>query len=184
MNAKMLVSVRALAAALLLPWAAQAHEYTYLKGGYVDVDRRGSDDGGLFVGGSIGLAPSFAAFGEYTDTGPFEQLSVGGLLHARLQPRLDLFGGASLEHVELRAADDTGLGLRGGLRWWAMPGKLELIPELRYLDVLNDDSTSLRGTALLRVAPRLDAQALLQGGDDDRIGLGLRYNFPTAAARL
>ena len=183
MNSRIAAHIRSLSVALLLPAAAFAHDYSYLEAGYVDVDRTGSDDGGFFLGGSIALAESFAAFGEYTDTGPFEQLSAGGLVHTLLQPGLDLFGGASLEHVEMRAADDTGFGLRGGLRWWAMPDKLELIPELRYVDVLNDDATSLRGTALLRVAPRLDAQALLQGGDDDRIGLGLRYNFTTEMAR-
>lgn len=168
----------ALVAACLMPVAALAHDYTYLEGGYVDIDRRGTDDAGLFIGGSVDLLPPVALFAEYADTGPFEQLSAGALFHTRLNNTVDLVAGASLERAEIRAADDTGYGLRGGLRWWAVPGRFELSPELRYTDVLGNDATSLRATGLYRVTHELDVQALLQGGDDDRFALGVRYNFP------
>ncbi|HEY1077512.1 MAG TPA: hypothetical protein VGE51_12545 [Fontimonas sp.] len=173
-----LISTYALAASALLalPLAANAHSYTYVEGGYVSLDNDAQDDSGFRIAGSGAVAPSFAVIGEYVDTGDFEQLSAGAVFHAPIDRSLDWFAGATIEMVDVPGDDDTGFGLRGGLRW-SFAKAFELIPEIRHVDVFDEGFTSLRVTGLYRVAPRLDIQAALQGGDDDRFEAGLRYNF-------
>lgn len=183
MNKKILSkqSLAAAAAMFVLPMAAMAHDYTFAEGGFVSVDNGPADDNGYFLGGSVNIAPNFAVIGEWNDIDQYSQISGGLLFHTPLNNVLDLNVGATLEHGEVDGPgpsnDDTGFGVRAGVRYWAMPGKVELIPEIRYVDLFNTDSTSLRGTALFRVTPPLDLQAFVQGGDDDRFGLGVRYNF-------
>lgn len=173
-----LIRTIALAAgtALALPLAAHAHNYTYVEGGYVSLDNDAEDDSGFRIAGLGAIAPSFALIGEYVDTGDFEQLSAGAVFHQPIDRSLDWFAGATLEMVDVPGDDDTGFGLRGGLRW-SFAKAFELIPEIRHVDVFDEGFTSLRLAGLFRVAPRLDIQAALQGGDDDRFEAGLRYNF-------
>lgn len=168
-----------LATALMLPAMCFAHDYTYLEGGYLSLDNGPNDDSGFYLGASLNIAEPFAIIGEYNDAGNFEQISGGGVFHTPLNEAVDLNVGATFEHVEAGNADDTGFGLRAGIRWWALPGRLEVIPEVRYVDVFEDDATSLRATGLLRVTQMLDLQGMIQGGDDDRYGLGVRFNFGT-----
>ena len=174
--------IAAAATAMLLPAVCLAHDYTYLEGGYVSVDNGSNDDGGYNLGASLNVLPNLAVIGEWTDTGPFEQLSAGGLFHTPLTNTVDINLGATFEHADAGAVDDTGYGLRGGMRRWAVPGKFELIPEVRYVDVFNSDATSLRATGLVRVARQLDLEGMVQSGDDDRFGVGLRYNFGDSAS--
>lgn len=166
----------AVAAMLALPAAAMAHDYTYLEGGFVSVDTGNDDDGGYFIGGSVSIAPQLAVIGEWTDIGEVEQIGGGLLYHMPLNRTIDFNAGATIEHISAGNADDTGFGLRGGVRWHAIPAKLELIPEVRYIN-FEEDGTSVRGTALFRATPQLDLQGFLQAGDDDRFGAGVRYNF-------
>lgn len=163
--------------AACLPLAAAAHNYTYLEGGFLHRDFGDEDDSGFRIAGSADVAPPFALFGEYGDTGPLEQFSAGGLFHMPINNALDFTAGASVEHADAGPVDDTGYGLRAGLRWQFAGTRLEVDPELRYVDVFGDDGTSLRVAGLFAVAQNVDLQGAVQGGDDDRFELGLRYNF-------
>lgn len=170
-------------AALLLPLAASAHNYTFVEGGYVSRDNGGAeDDSGVRIAGSGAVAPNLAVIGEYADTGDFEQLSGGLEFHTPLNPILDLTLGGTLESVEAGNADDTGYGLRAGLRWQVGNTPLELTPGVRHIDVFDNDATSMRLGALFAVTNALDLQGAIQGGDDDRVEMGVRYNFGRAGS--
>ncbi len=172
---------------LLLPATVLAeHDYNYVEGGFVNVDYARSDDSGLRLAGSAELAAPFAVIGEYADTGDFSHLTGGLLFHSPLDEVLDFTGAVTLDRVDIGRSDDLGVGLRGGLRWLALtraqnPGRLEVGAELRHIFVFSDSLTSLRGSALFRIADAVDAQGALQLGDDDRIELGLRYYFASRA---
>ncbi len=172
---------RTLAAALLaLPGAALAHDYTYVEGGYVSMDRGADDEGGVRLAGSAALTPTVNVFAEGADVDEYNELAAGVMMHAPLSPTIDAVGGASIERVEVGEFDDTGLGLRGGLRWTVVDNTLEINPEIRYrnLEVGDDEaSTSVRVAGLYRLTPLLGAQVAVQGGDDDRFEAGLRYGF-------
>lgn len=164
--------------ALALPGLAGAFDYSFVEGGFVDIDRgrRDQGDAGLRVGGSFSVLPQLALTGEYADTGDFSQMSLGALYHTPLAPRWDLIAGGGLEFVDIGADDDAGFGLRGGARWQALD-RLEVQPELRFVDVFEETSTSLRVSAAYEVVPRLDVQGAVQCGDDDRLEAGVRYRF-------
>lgn len=157
--------------------AAQAFDYNYLEGGFVSRDNGREDDGGFRIAGSAAVLPQLAAIGEYVDTGDLEQLSAGVVFHTPIIQALDFVGGATLEAVDAGNDDDTGLGLRAGVRWDLLPGVIEINPELRYVGAFEEDQTSLRVAGVGRIAPHFAVQAALQGGDDDRLELGMRYNF-------
>lgn len=166
----------AAAALLYLPAIASAHNYNFLEGGVVNQDQGSRDETGFRIAGSLDVAPPIALFGEYADIDEFNQITAGALYHRNLDRGLDLILGASLENVDVGFDDDTGFGLRGGLRWQALPA-LELNPEVRYLDVFEEDVTSFRLAGLFALNNPLDLQAAVQVGDDDRYELGVRYNF-------
>ncbi|WP_028079856.1 porin [Solimonas soli] len=164
---------------LLAPGLALAHNYNYLEGGYLHRDQAGDEDG-FRVAGSFDILSPIAVFAEYGDVDNFSQLSIGGLWHTPLTRDLDLNLGASLEQFDHdHGGDDTGFGLRAGLRWAVPNTRLELNPELRYVDIDNDkaDGVSLRLGALYALTPALDLEGGVQGGEDDRFDVGLRYNF-------
>lgn len=169
-------AVAATAALLLLPLSAVAHNYTYVEGGFLNRDYGNNDDSGFRIAGSGSIANNFALIGEYSDVGDLDQLSAGGLFHTALTNDVDLNLGATFEHVDAGPVDDSGYGLRAGLRWGLMP-RLEMSPEIRYTDVFGSKDTSARLSGLFAFTPQLDLQAALQGGDDDRVEVGLRYNF-------
>lgn len=170
---------------LLLPAAAAAHNYSYVEGGFVNQDqgrRSPGDESGFRIAGSLDLAPPLALIGEFVDTGDFFQLGGGLLFHTPLSKVLDLNAGATLEHMDTGRNDDLGVGVRGGVRWLALPSprnfeRLEATAEVRHLFIFSDSVTSLRAGALYRIAHNLDAQGAVQAGDDDRVEVGLRYNF-------
>lgn len=172
---RMLVVAGALAA---LPTLAAAHSYTYLEGGYLNRDFGADDESGFRIAGSGDIAPNIALIGEYADTGDVDQISAGGLFHTPVNNQLDFTAGATFEHADVGPADDNGFGLRSGVRWQTADGRLELAPEVRYLDVFDDTDTSLRVGALYGLTPELDLTGAVQAaGDDDRYEVGLRYNF-------
>jgi len=181
-----LAAVAALAA---LPTLAAAHNYSYLEGGYVNRDNYGTNDdneNGFRIGGSGDVHSNVALIGEYGSTGDIDQISAGAQFHAPINPMLDFTAGATAEHVDIDSADDTGYGLRSGVRWQTADGRFELWPEVRYIDVFDDDATSARLGGAVAVNNALDVTAAAQGGDDDRYEVGLRYNFGprlTTAAR-
>ena len=111
-----------------------------------------------------------------------EYLNPGGSSKDRIATRIidaaeasgDLRPGGTIVEP---TSGNTGVGLRAGLRWQVPNLPIQLIPEVRYLDVLDDSLTSFRVTGLFTIAPRVDLVAGLQTGDDDRLELGARYNF-------
>lgn len=168
------------AALLLIPAAAMAQKsYTYVEGGFLSRDNDAVDESGFRIAGSGAVHRSIALIGEYADTDDFEQLSAGAIVFAPINRDLDWTAGATLEFADAGHDDDTGFGLRGGLRWH-FARAFELNPELRYVDVFDEDGMSLRLAGLFAVTPNLEIQAALQGGDDDRFEAGLRYNFMPA----
>src|SRR3546814_697483 len=166
-----------IAAMFLVPSFAFAHNYNYLEGGYVHRDQPGDEDG-FRVNGSFDVLSPVAIFGEYDDVDHFGQLSLGGLWHTPLTNALDLNAGASYEHFDYRHGDDSGFGLRAGLRWTVPNTRLELDPGIRYVNVGDDnDGTSARLGALYQLTDAFDVQGAVQAGDDDRFEVGVRYNF-------
>jgi hypothetical protein len=172
----------ALIAALALPGAALAHSYTYIEGGYLNRDNGVVDDSGFRIAGSGQIARQFALIGEYADTGRYEQFSFGGQFFAPINRDLDWTAGATLEFVDIGPRDDTGFGLRAGLRW-RFAQAFEMHPEIRHVDVFDRGDTSLRLAGLFHFDPNLAIQAALQGGDDDRFEAGIRYSFAPGARR-
>lgn len=167
------VVLAVMAAGLALP--AAAADYRYLDGGVVD--REGSDTG-LRMAGSGDVTPPLAVFGEVVDAGQYEQLSAGLMFHTPFGRGVDFNAGASLEAVDTGSQDDTGLGARAGIRWLVPEARgLELSPEIRHVMVFNDVITSLRASALFPVTQQFQMLGALQSGDDDRVELGMRYNF-------
>lgn len=164
-------------ALLMVPNAASAHNYSFLEGNAVHRDEGRDYDTGIRLSGSTDVAHPVALFGEFTTTGEFDQLSVGGLFHTAINHTLDLNLGASLESVDNGSRDDTGLGLRGGVRWQVIPARFEVNPEIRHVDVFDNVNTNLRVTGLYFVDRSLNLLGVVQGGDDDRIEAGIRYNF-------
>lgn len=170
---KLLAAVAALAA---LPTLAAAHNYTYVEGGYLNVDTGDDDESGFRLAGSGDVHPNLALIGEYAQVDEADLFSAGALFHTPLNRNFDWTAGATYEHVDTDAVEDGGYGLRTGLRWQTSDARFELAPEVRYVDI-EDDATSLRLGALYTLTSALDLQGAVQGGDDDRYELGLRYNI-------
>lgn len=178
MNTKHALTMACLtSAALFVPAGASAHNYNFVEGGFIDRDLEQASDSGLRIAGSADIARNFALFGEFSDVGELEQLTFGGLFHQALQHDLDGYGGVSLEMVDAGRSDDTGIGLRAGLRWTAPDPRFELNPEIRHFDVFDEGVTSLRVAGYFAIARPFDLQLALQTGDDDRFEAGARYNF-------
>ncbi len=173
--------IAALAAATLSPAlfsaVAAASDYTYIEGGFIDRHDYDRDGAGGRVAGSFDLPVlPLAIIAEYSGTKDLDQEDVGAVFHMPLVPTLGFFGGATLEHGDRNGDTDTGVGFRGGVRWKTIP-RLELSPELRFVHLFHTDQTSVRGVALYNLAPHFDLQGAIQGGDDRRYEVGLRYVF-------
>ena len=52
-----------------------------------------------------------------------------------------------------------------------------MTPELRYFDAVGDGRLSFRVGGVYAFSPPFALTAALQGGDDDRVEFGLRWNF-------
>ena len=158
----MIASIRRilLAVALTVSGGALAHSYTYVEGGFVDRDIEGVDDSGFRIAGSGQVHRQLALIGEYTDTGDLEQTGLGLRVFGPLRPDLDWTAAATLEFVDVGYDDDTGYGLRGGLRW-RFARAFELNPEIVHFDAFDDDFTSLRIAGLFSLDPNLAIQAAL-----------------------
>ncbi|MGH8444299.1 MAG: hypothetical protein ACREVL_03480 [Solimonas sp.] len=170
------------AALLCAPAMAMAYDYSYLEGGYLHRDQGGDDDG-FRVAGSFDVLSPIAIFAEYDGVDDYDLLSVGALYHTPINNALDLVLGASFESIDNGHDDDTGFGLRGGVRWMVPRTRLELDPELRYVDYGHDDGLSVRLGAVYPITGALALQGGVQAGDDDRFDIGVRYNFGPQRSR-
>jgi hypothetical protein len=165
----------------LVPLASQAADYTYIEGGFIERHDYGETGPGGRVAGSFDLpALPLAIIGEFDGTDGLDQFDAGVVFHMPIVPRLGFFAGGTLEHADRDGNgyndNDTGVGGRVGLRWQASQA-LELDPELRLVHLYHDDQVSVRLNALYNIAPHLDLQGALQGGDEQRYEVGLRYSF-------
>lgn len=171
------VALTAVAALSIVPMTASAFDYNYVEGGYLHRNNDISHDGGFRIGGSFEVVPQIAAFGEYGSTSKYDQITAGALFHTPINSELDFTAGGSLEHFSGGGTTDTGFGLRAGVRWNVVPGQWELNPEVRYLHIDGYNQTSARVGASYHINKQVDFQAALQGGDEDRVEAGVRYNF-------
>lgn len=162
---------------MLLSVPALSHNYTFLDGAVMSRDDGREDDAGLRIAGTGDLVPHLAAIGQVVSTGEFDQLSAGAMFHTPISTAMDVTLGGTLEFVDDGRRDDTGLGARAGVRWQAIPARFELNPEILHVNVFDDIQSSLRVAGLYYLDRRLDLHGALQGGDEDRFEMGLRYNF-------
>ena len=171
------VTLAAATALSILPMAASAFDYNYVEGGYLYRNNDIADDSGFRLNGSFDIAPNVNVFGEYGSTSKYDQITAGAQLHAPINNVLDFTAGGSLEHFSGGGTNETGFGLRGGVRWNIVPGQWELNPEVRYVRVHGYDQTSARVGALYQINRNFGVAAALQGGDEDRVEAGVRYSF-------
>ncbi|HEU4620541.1 MAG TPA: outer membrane beta-barrel protein [Gammaproteobacteria bacterium] len=150
------LQLAALAFAALAPHAAaaQAFDYTYVEGAYLnrelDVGPRTLDGDGLGITGSLALGDKYYVFADYgsssfdldVDTSGYD-LGVGR--RWPLQQKLDAFVDLAFVHARVETrfgnADDDGYGVDAGLRS-RVADKVELQGAISYVD-LSDSDTSL-----------------------------------------
>jgi len=166
-----------LAAAAAAPGAAFAGaSYNYLEGGFLFRDTYGNDDAGGRVAGMFNVTSPVAIYGEFSSNDDFDQLSAGAIFHQPINGELDWFAGGGLEYVDVGPFDDLGFGLRGGVRWTPLKA-FEVTPEIRYFNVEDEGVLSFRVGGTYAFSPPFALTGALQGGDDDRVEIGLRWNF-------
>lgn len=171
------ITLATAAALSCLPMVASAFDYNYVEGGYLHRDNDFADEGGFRIGGSFAIDPQVNLFGEYGSTNAYDQITAGAQFHTPINNELDFTAGGSLEHLSGGGHTSTGFGMRAGVRWNVVPGQWELNPEVRYTHLDGDNLTSARVGASYHINRQFDIQAALQGGDEDRVEAGVRYNF-------
>jgi hypothetical protein len=176
---KLATTVRTAALAVALTSVsgiASAANYSFLEGGVLFRDTYGENDAGFRIGGSVALTSPLAAYGEFTSNDNIDQFSTGVLFHQPINSEIDWFAGGGLEYVDIGIDDELGFGLRGGLRWTPLKA-FEVTPEIRYFDAVDDGRVSFRVGGTYTFSPPFALTAAVQGGDDDRVEVGLRWNF-------
>jgi hypothetical protein len=146
-----------LIAATALTWSAFAQaaaepRYTYVEGGYLNVDYDDIDvDGdGLFLGGSYALHKNVHLLAEYQDADLDGDADANALLlgvgaNLPLRPGLDFVGRLRWINQEIeygnQSNDEDGYGLEAGIRAMINP-QLELDGSIKYVDIDDEDDTS------------------------------------------
>jgi hypothetical protein len=187
-----LVAAVALAAAVGLPNEASAWEgdirYTYVEGGYqqVDIDDFG-DGNGLYFGGSMRVHDSAFLRAEYNYADPGRGTDVRTLeLAAGVRYAMTRDADAVLQvgyldgKVDSRFGDfnDDGFFVSGGIRW-LITELIELNAALRYVDL---DRSGSDWTFTVGGLVNLGEHLALTGGFEfldgaDILKVGLRYYF-------
>jgi len=173
--------------------------YNYLgaQAGYADVDGNfGGDSDGpvLGVDGSAELVPNVNLVGSYShsflDNADLDMVSLGGGLHTDLNYdrniRIDAFGTLTYEYINLDPdrgpnADDSGFGIRGGLRA-KFENNLEANASLGYVDYGSIDGPVAEFGGLYSL-PRNENVALslsyryfdFDGAELDQLLAGIRF---------
>ncbi|HVK99826.1 MAG TPA: outer membrane beta-barrel protein [Dongiaceae bacterium] len=151
-----------LASALLLltaPAMAANFNYTYVEGGYGEVDSGDDVDGdALFLGGSVDIQQGFGLIGSFYTIDFDEEadgtiFTVGAQFHTPISNQADFVGSVQLINAEVDfddcygdcSEDDTGLLLRGGVRF-AIQQNLHLEGDISYIDndFWDDDELGLK----------------------------------------
>lgn len=163
--------------------------YTYVEGGYlnVDVESFNEDGDGLFLGGSVLVADPIYLVANY-DYADFDRgidartldLGVGVRLPAAPNVDVVLEGGYVDAEVETNFGDfdDDGYFAAGGARWM-VNSQVELNGGLRYVDLdESGDDLAVQVGGLVSVLPNLAVLADIEFADDaDSISIGFRYYF-------
>jgi len=168
--------------------------YTFVQGGFSQVEVDGADDGdGLFLEGSLGFGTNWLAFAEYStaefDAGAadvdFDQFIVGLGGHFPLGADMDFVGKIGYLDVSAEvntpfgrvSADDTGYMLSGGVRGVVLE-RIELEGLLEYFDIGDEDDTGIALSALYRFTDLFSLGAKIATADNtDEIGVLARLSF-------
>ncbi len=165
--------------ALALPFAAaaaDAPDYTYIQGGYlnVDFDDFNLDGDGFAVGGSYALHKNVHLLADYQSVeldgdADFSAFSIGGGINYPLRTGFDLVGRLRFIDAEIDGpgGDDTGFQLEAGARLMINP-RLELNGALRHTDVTEalDGTTSVVLGGSFEVIDNLTLGGDLELSDD------------------
>ena len=189
-------SALALAMALGLSSVAEAAEdlgYTYVEGGYqnIDIDDLDEDGDGYTIGGSVALTDMFHVFGGYghaeIDVDGFGDVDydtweIGGGLNYRVGGKTDFVGRVSYVSAELDAGfddvDDDGYRLYAGLRG-GFDAPVELEGGVSYTD-LNDygDETAFVGAIRYYFTKQWAVGGSVNLGEDQTTwGLNVRWEM-------
>ncbi len=184
--------------ALAAPLAAQAADaphYSYLEGGYlnVDFDDVNFDGDGFGVGGSYALNKNWHLLGGYQSVeldgvADFSAFSLGAGLNHPLRTGLDFVGRVRFIDAEIDGpgGDDTGFSLEAGVRMM-INSQLELNGALRHTDVTEaiDGSTALVLGGFYEVVDNLTVGGDIEVSDDySALFLRARWHFtPTRQLR-
>lgn len=195
------LAIAALAAALTAPVAAfAAPSYTYVQGGYLNVDpsNASNDLEGYFVGASFQIAPNVFIVGGYNNTegdgaGPFggqfsaevQTYNVGAGIRAPITDYMDFNLAAAYVHAEgdydspfgAATSKDDGFSVTPGLRT-LLGEHLEVVANYNYIDVAEDAESSFDVGGLVHITKMFSVGGTYRFGDNaDGWNAGLRVNF-------
>jgi hypothetical protein len=164
--------------------ADEGPKYTYIEGGYSRLDIDDFDgDGDIFgAKGSVALTDMLHLVGSY-EAGEVEDVDLVGAffglgVNIALNETVDFVAQAGVAHQEIEFGqfdeDDQGLGANAGVRAMLTP-VFELNGGVRYVDVGDDDETSVFGGAVYNFTDMFAGTAGVEIGDDaTRYGIGVR----------
>lgn len=169
--------------------AADNINYNFVEGNYANYGGDIDADGPR-VRGAVMLGPEFFGFAEYQPLSDgrrdFETAHIGLGLLSSLSDTTSLYGGLSVEYQKVhpgtraaRSRDDTGGGIRGGLRH-RLTRQVELGGEVRYVDVGGDPDDYLGFTATMEYFLNPGVGLIIEYDNldgDNGVRLGARYNF-------
>ena len=170
--------------ALRLPPATRASSREF---GYVDAMPTSYDygGGGVVLEGSAGLGSRFRALARIGAATDYQELLLGGswYLTPPMADRLTvvLTTGVETGRFELEGRgvstelSDTGLYLGAASRF-VVNGRFELQAGVGYSSFFEGDPIAFGG-GYYHVAPRLDVVSRVEVGDNDSLGIGIRYYY-------
>jgi len=103
---------------------AQAPNYGYIEGGYLNVDPDNFDDSGnaWYAEGSMGLFRNFHVYGrylsgDYADNVDLSLWKFGAGWHGALGEKGDIVADVTWTDQEIENESDDGVGVTAGVRW-------------------------------------------------------------------
>ena len=174
----------ALAAALVLPVAAEAAEtnfsYTYGELAYTDMDANGASADGIGLEGSYQFMEQVFGFASYEDLSgdyDFTTMMVGvGFAHP-LSANVDGIAKVAFVDNDAGIADDTGFGLELGLRAM-VASQVEVFGSYQYLDIYEDSTNGFELGGRFWFQDNFGVSLAYNDIEDaDGFTLAARYNF-------
>ena len=164
------------------PASALSRRFNYVDAIPLDYDRGGN---GLLLEGSVPLPDRFRLFGRLGSAAGYRELTLGVSWHVTA-PRLGglsfvLSAGTQSARFE-PSGDETGAGqtdhgvYMGGASLLTFGERFALQAGVGYSSVFDGGAIAFGGT-LYRLAARLDVVSRLELGDNDSVGLGVRYYY-------